>query len=610
MEKNRRMTKSIKNICFILRQISQYSKGRISISFITIICDIVEMMIFNVIFFPFIIKAIENNYNIKYYYSIGIIIVGILILAVIYRLWRDYLYIPYSNLEISSKFQKNIMNKSKTIDLIDFNNSKYYDKYRWVMSEADKRPVATLNTILQWIESLIMLSFVGGIVVSLEPVMMLFVIVPVVVNWIFSFYMNKIQYFYHKKQVEKQKIIYYINRVFYLPDYAQEIKTTEIREVLYKKFKNGISSLKKIIHKNGFKIGMLQFGEGTIINISSQCIALAYLSYLALVRKSLDVSEIIILSNSIWQLSSHFLRISNIIPQIQEHSKYIQDYRDFMEYIPQIKEKSDGKKPLTGSNALEIRNLSFGYGIDEQNVLKHIDMKIGAGEKIAIVGHNGAGKSTLIKLMMHLYEPSSGEILMDGINIQEYCLSLYRERFAVVFQDFKLYAVSVEENVMMEETKGKLEQKEKVKESLKSSGIWERIKSQEKTIETMMTKEFDDDGLVLSGGESQKIALARAFYKDAGIIILDEPSSALDPISEYKMNQNMMAAAEGKTVIMISHRLSTVIDADCIYYFEKGEIQEQGTHKELMKQNGKYAVMFRLQADAYEGKMKAELGNV
>ena len=160
--------------------------------------------------------------------------------------------------------------------------------------------------------------------------------------------------------------------------------------------------------------------------------------------------------------------------------------------------------------------------------------------------------------------------------------------------------IKVEENVNMDISDGTPESEKRVKEALKKSGIWEKISQEKNGIKGIMTKEFDDKGIVLSGGESQKLALARVFNREYGVIILDEPSSALDPISEYKLNQNMMMAAEGKTVIMISHRLSTTKDADQIYYFENGEILEEGTHLDLMKRNGRYAKIFHLQAEAYK----------
>lgn len=594
------MNKIMKNVWFVFPLINRYSKSRIFISICSVVCNITEMMIFNIIFFPFIIYAISNRYDIKQYYFIGLIIIGLLMIAVMFRMWRDKIYLPQSNLKIHSGFQKTVIEKSKHIDLIALNKSKQYDRYLWVMQEVERQPIGTLNDVFSWIESFIMVLLVGYIMVSLDFIMMVFIVVPIFVNLFSSVYMNKIQYQYLKDKVRTEKSLKYINRTFYLSEFAQEIKTTNIRKVSLKRLASEVQSLKEIICKHGKKLGVISFVETTTINLWSSALAVLYLAYCAIIKQSFSVSEVVVLANSIWQMSSHFLAIFNIIPKLEEHSRYIQDYRDFLAYEPEIKENPEGKAARKTANSLDIKGLYFRYSDDSDYVLKNINMHIPSGKKVAIVGHNGAGKSTLIKLILRLYLPNAGEIQMDGINAGEYKLLSYRERFGTVFQDFQIYAASVEENVNMDISDGTPESEKRVKEALKKSGIWEKISQEKNGIKGIMTKEFDDKGIVLSGGESQKLALARVFNREYGVIILDEPSSALDPISEYKLNQNMMMAAEGKTVIMISHRLSTTKDADQIYYFENGEILEEGTHLDLMKRNGRYAKIFHLQAEAYK----------
>ena len=223
------------------------------------------------------------------------------------------------------------------------------------------------------------------------------------------------------------------------------------------------------------------------------------------------------------------------------------------------------------------------------------------GEKIALVGYNGAGKTTLIKLIMRLYDPSRGEILLDGVNIKDYDVEKYRHSIGTVFQDFKIFGGSVVENVLLDLNDGEDDSAvtEKVRKALTHSGLWERIQSLPNGLDTQLTTEFAKDGVNLSGGESQKLAIGRVFYKDAGLIILDEPSSALDPIAEYQLNHSMLEATENKTVIFISHRLSTTRLADRIFLLEKGRIAEQGTHEELLARNGRYAAMWRAQAGQY-----------
>lgn len=262
---------------------------------------------------------------------------------------------------------------------------------------------------------------------------------------------------------------------------------------------------------------------------------------------------------------------------------------------------------------LSLRSLSQLFPKFEQHGLYVEKIQTIRG-KIAIVGYNGAGKSTLIKLLLHLYDVKSGAIKVNGRDIREYNKDSYRELFASVFQDYKIFAAEIQDNVQMgaplraqESMAGTgynatcMEAEENaLRRALAESGFAERLNTLPRGIHTPLTRELDEEGINLSGGEAQKIAIARTFYKYCPVIILDEPSSALDPISEYNLNETMLKAAEHKAVIFISHRLSSTVMADRIYMLEKGRIIECGSHNTLMEQNGKYAEMFRLQTEKYQ----------
>lgn len=214
------------------------------------------------------------------------------------------------------------------------------------------------------------------------------------------------------------------------------------------------------------------------------------------------------------------------------------------------------------------------------------------------MGVNGAGKSTLVKLILRFYDASSGQILYNGVDIKEYELSSLRNAFATVFQDYKNFAISVFENVMCRECD---ENDKKIAEkALEQSGAWSKVSTLKYGGDTSLTREFDENGAGLSGGENQKVSTARLFAKDFEIAVLDEPSSALDPIAEYKMYENLIDVTKGKTVIFISHRLSSAVLSDNIIVLSNGKIIEQGSHNELMKNGGEYEKMFTLQASNYE----------
>ena len=297
-------------------------------------------------------------------------------------------------------------------------------------------------------------------------------------------------------------------------------------------------------------------------------------------------------------MKSNLKGISSLIPQFQQNSLYIEKMRAFLDYKEVIKNIDNAKSVPKEPSLLELKNVSFSYSEKSGEILKNISINIRPYEKIAFVGYNGAGKTTLTKLLMRLYDVSKGEILLNNVNIKNYQLESYRNSFGTVFQDYQIFAANIAENVIMDEVTNN--EKDIIINALENSGFADKLNSYKNGIYTPLTREFEETGVNISGGEAQKIAIARVFAKPCQIIILDEPSSALDPISEYNLNQTMLEAAENKTVIFISHRLSSARMADRIYMLEKGEVIEQGSHEELMNFDGKYAEMFNLQAEKYK----------
>lgn len=245
---------------------------------------------------------------------------------------------------------------------------------------------------------------------------------------------------------------------------------------------------------------------------------------------------------------------------------------------------------------IEFRNVSFKYPNTNMYVLKHINLKFKVGEKLAVVGMNGSGKTTFIKLMCRLYDPTEGEILLNGVNIQKYDYDEYMSIFSMVFQDFRLFSFSLGQNISASASYDS----EKVMKSLEKVGFDERLKSMPNNLETFLYKDFDTDGVEISGGEAQKIALARALYKDAPFIILDEPTAALDPLSEYEIYSKFNEIAGDKTAIYISHRLASCRFCDTIIVFHAGEVIQKGNHKELLADsNGKYYELWNAQSQYY-----------
>ena len=288
----------------------------------------------------------------------------------------------------------------------------------------------------------------------------------------------------------------------------------------------------------------------------------------------------------------------------------INDYRNFLnwEESGQIKyeRENDFKRIQVDKYSFEFDNVSFKYPGQDIYALKNINLKISSGEKLAIVGANGAGKTTLIKLIMKLYEPTQGRILLNGVDIKEYNREEYFKLFSPVFQNVECFAMPIYQNISFEEEKNT--DMNKVRRVLEQSGLKSKIDCYNRDLYSNLLKIFDKEGIDLSGGEKQRLAMARAMYKGGQVIILDEPTAALDAIAEDKMYREFDKMIKGKTAIFISHRLGSTRFCDKIAMFDGGEIVEEGTHEELIAKNGKYAYMYELQSQYYKDKKEMDGG--
>lgn len=329
------------------------------------------------------------------------------------------------------------------------------------------------------------------------------------------------------------------------------------------------------------------------VNSFRDGISYFYIGFLAL-TKAITIGEF---SMCVSGSSTFYWSLHRIITGVQDISKrcdYAHKYIEFMDY-PAAMVKGD-KPVIDGEHVIEFVNVGFKYPRSENYVLKNINIKIASREHLSIVGLNGAGKTTFIKLLCRLYDVTEGEILIDGVNIKEYSEEEYRRLFAVVFQDFQLFAFSMRENIALN---GEADD-DRINEVLKQSGLYEDAQKLEHGLDTTLFKSFDEKGTELSGGQKQKTAISRALYKDAPIVILDEPTAALDPVAEYDIYRQFNTLVGGKTAIYISHRLSSCKFCDKIAVFAEDTIKEYGTHDELAElPNGIYSEMFAAQAQYY-----------
>lgn len=498
--------------------------------------------------------------------------------------------------KVSAGMQKIIFKKAVGLDLAYYETPKFYTDFVWAASQADEKMREMCNVWMVFIARISEILFLGSFMMLTDPTLFLFAVAALTIRLIFSAKRIKTQYDIDMavKPIERERD--YTTRIFYLAEYAKEIRLSEIHISLFKKFRQAMGRIQKVYVEGGKKLCLYSLISGLSVDGLLDVLIYTYLSYQLLVTKVLSFGDISALSTSTWQFTNRMKQLVDVSAKFSQYSLYIDNFRSFLSCQAKI-EDQPGRTAPSGAQPLVFKNVSFQYEGETKQSLRKINLTIQPHEKIAIVGYNGAGKSTLAKLLLRLYDVSEGTILLGDTDIRDFSTQTYRERFGSVFQDYKIFAGTIAENVVMDEFSGT--NAERIEQSLKQSGFTAKLSTLEKGIQTPLTREFEQDGVNLSGGEEQKLAISRIFFKDCDYVILDEPSSALDPVSEYQLNQTMMELAKHKTVIFISHRLSTTCMADRILMLENGQIIEEGSHNELMELGGKYAEMFEKQAEKY-----------
>ncbi|MBO4652217.1 MAG: ABC transporter ATP-binding protein [Lachnospiraceae bacterium] len=536
-----------------------------------------------------------------------LLVIGIILVINMAQIVPDGFFIHGWSFRAKPKLYKalkeQMYQKAAELDLSCYDDTKYYNDFVLAVAEAESsidRFLAMCNRIMQ---AITILFTTGVFYLVTNWVGILFVLASFVLRFLISRVLNKLNYRVRLTVNPLERKRNYVSRVFYLNDYAKEIRLhPSVGDQLEEEFAEADDAIREEQKKVGAKRTLLGFARNYLASdFIMDGLYITYLVYQAAVLHTIPYSDAVVLFNRTGSLRRSFADLADIFPAAQENSLYIDKIRAFLAYEPKIR-LGEGDDVPEGNGELELSNVSFRYREDMEDTLHNISLSVKPGEHIAIVGYNGAGKTTLIKLLMRLYDPSEGTICYHGEDIRSYLPEKYRRRIGVVFQDYQMYGAMLSENVVMGSayTATGQSKEERVVKALTDAGFGERLKTLPKGIETQVTTEFDKAGVNFSGGESQKIAISRAFYKDADILIMDEPSSALDPIAEYELNRAMKKAAKGKTVFYISHRLSTTRDADRILMLENGRIVEEGTHESLLAQNGRYAEMWRVQAGRYE----------
>lgn len=559
----------------------------------------------NIFLLKYLLESIERKKSLEDFVklaiiavSINLVITGIKIISDRYeKLYAKVQMIPMTRRFITQAIRMDYQNMENTQVIQEMNRASY----------------VLLNKINleQYLEStnLILISFIQlvitvTILVDTNIFIFLLVLVVSVLHNVINFVTQKKNYQIHKEIVPVERRWRYIIDTTTDISFGKTIRLHNLKDYFLNKGKENRNEFVSLHGKRQRNIFYADVIKG-VISLLQELGVFIWLVY-AVIYKGLLISSFTVIFNSASQMNASFVTLAENIQLLAQNNNYMNDFFNFLDRKSQL--RLSGSRPVTAlkkTGVIEYRNVSFTYPGSNREILKNINLKINPGESITVIGENGAGKTTLVKLLMRLYDVTSGEILYDNINIKEYDYEEYMKVLATIFQDYRIFAFSIYENICLhEDYQNAIYHMDKI---LEENNLLQKVKSLKHGGETILSKLFDESGIELSGGQMQKIALCRAIYKDAPVIILDEPTASLSPLAEANLYEDFHRLIKDKTAIYISHRLSSSTISDKICVLCNGEIIEYGSHKQLMELNGEYKKMYELQSRYYQNQLE-ELG--
>jgi len=496
----------------------------------------------------------------------------------------------------SNRTSEDLIRHAATLDLYQFEDPAFYDKLERARRETTGR-TALMSMALSQVQDIITVLFLGAGLAAFNPWLILILALAVIPSFLGESYFNQQSYSLTRGWTPERRELDYLRYIGASDQTAKEVKVFGLSDFIADRF----AALSAGYYQANRALSLKRAGWGAVLS------AVGTLSYygafvfilLQTVGGLLTVGTLTFLAGSFSRMHSTLQGVMSRFSRIAEGALYLQDLFDFFEIKPTIVSRPAAlpfPKPLRQGFAFE--NVGFKYPNSARWAIRNLSFTLHTGEKLALVGENGAGKTTLVKLLALLYEPVEGRILIDGIDIREYDIDDLRRNIGIIFQDYMRFQLKASENIAIGDI-GAVENLASIEEAAQKSLADQVVEELPEKYRQMLGKRFAD-GVELSGGQWQKIALARAYMRDAQLLILDEPTAALDARAEHEVFLRFSELIEGRTAVLISHRFSTVRMADRILFLENGSLLELGSHEELLAQNGKYAELFHLQAKGYE----------
>ena len=551
----------------------------------------------NILITKYIVDAAARGAEFKIILIYGISFLTIELLLIVIKFRFLHIYKQPHEESIRLELKRRMMLKARSFDLACYDDSDFFNSYTKAFSALDNVAFTALNTVFNMLGAAISVITIISYIFLVDPIIIAVSLLGSAVSIMSNSFMSKVVYVEKEKQVLPSRKCDYTQGKFFDRNSAKDIRVEKVSDILVRIFSEAADQKKKIIVEHGKKKACLKVLFEAPLDISDMFMWL-YIAHGIIVEK-FQVGDFMSLSNAVWSLSQQIRNVFNAFPMLHENSLFVNDIILFEERLPEV---VAGERTIDRSkrHILLLDDVCFEYE-EGHPILKNVSFGISTGQRLAIVGQNGAGKSTLIKLLLRLYNPTSGCIKLDGVIYNTYDLEQLREQFAVVFQDYQYYAFSIAENVLMRYPQN-VSEEQIILDALKKVGLYDKVSEFADGIYTELTKEFNKKGEIFSGGEYQKLAIARAIAKDAPILVMDEPSSALDPLVEKEISDLINEYFKEKIVIIISHKLSMTKDSDSIILLDKGRILEKGSHQELLERKGKYAELWDVQAEKYRSR--------